>query len=189
MEGSALKLYSVFLPQARHWVEELDYYSKSQFRRVPEGCKMSIGQVYDSLIQVSYHFFMKNALDCAYSRNTGQGGKTLKGWLYFKFPLLAFSKSNQGYEYVPISPDSAVVVKDEMYKFLKMIYKVAQEIDNKKSTEKLLHPVFGYLTAEEWLSLTIDFFTDMKKEKKKIDKSVRSRYVVDQLEVEESYYQ
>ncbi|HSZ72581.1 MAG TPA: hypothetical protein VK750_07880, partial [Cytophagaceae bacterium] len=73
-------------------------------------------------------------------------------------------------------------VKDEMYKFLKLIYKVAQEIDTKKPEGKLLHPVFGYLTALEWLTLVVKHFEAMKKIKTEIDKSVRSKYIVDELE-------
>ncbi len=186
MEKSALQVYSNFLPNAKHWVEELDYYSKSQFKRVPEGCQVSIGQAYDCLIQVSYHFFMKNALDCAYGRGTSkEGSKTFKGWALFHAKGLFYLKPSLGYDYKAKAPESAVVVKDEMYKFLKLIYKVAQEIEKKNPQEKLHHPVFGYLTAQEWLSLVPMHFAVMKKIKTKIDKSVRSKYVVDELE--ESY--
>ena len=186
MEKSAQKTYSDFLPGAKHWVEELDYYSKSQFKRVPEGCQVSIGQAYDNLIQVSYHFFMKNALDCAYGRGTvKEGRKTFKGWLLFNFKGLFHINPSLGYNYEAKAPESATVVKDEMYKFLKLIYKVAQEIDKKASQEKFLHPVFGYLTAQEWLELVSMHFDTMKSVKKKIDKSVRSKFVVDELE--ESY--
>lgn len=186
MEKSALQVYSSFLPDAKHWVEELDYYSKSQFKRVPEGCQISIGQVYDCLIQVSYHFLMKNALDCAYGRGTSkEGGKTFKGWALFHAKGFFYLKPSLGYDYQAKAPESAVVVKDEMYKFLKLIYKVAQEIEKKNSQEKLQHPVFGYLSAQEWLALVPMHFAAMKKIKTKIDKSVRSKYVVDELE--ESY--
>jgi len=186
MEKSALQVYSSFLPEAKKWVEELDYYSKSQFKRIPEGCQISIGEVYDSLIQVSYHFFMKNALDCAYGRGTtAQGGKTFKGWALYSAKGLFYIKPTLGHGYDAKAPESALVVKDEMYKFLKLIYKVAQEIDKKNSQEKLAHPVFGYLTAQEWLALVPMHFIAMKKVKSKIDKSVRSKYVVDELE--ESY--
>jgi hypothetical protein len=186
MEKSAQKIYSEFLPGAKHWVEELDYYSKSQFKRVPEDCQVSIGQAYDCLIQVSYHFFMKNALDCAYNRGTSkEGSKTFKGWALFNVKGLFYIKPSLGYSYEAKAPESATVVKDEMYKFLKLIYKVAQEIDKKAPQEKLNHPEFGYLTAQEWLSLVPMHFTSMKKVKNKIDKSVRSKYIVDELE--ESY--
>jgi hypothetical protein len=183
MEKNALEVYNSFLPNAKHWVQELDYYSKSQFKRVPEGCELSIGQVYDSLIQVSYHFFMKNALDCAYGRgvsNTGE--KTFKGWALFYVKGFFYLKPTLGYEYVPKAPEGALGVKDEMYKFLKLIYKVAQEIDTKKPQGKLLHPVFGYLSALEWLTLVAKHFEAMRKVKIKIDKSVRSKYIVDELE-------
>lgn len=183
MEKNALEVYNNFLPNAKHWVQELDYYSKSQFKRVPEGCEVSIGQVYDSLIQVSYHFFMKNALDCAYGRgvsNTGE--KTFRGWALFNAKGLFYLKPTLGYDYVPKAPEGALGVKDEMYKFLKLIYKVAQEIDTKKPEGKLQHPVFGYLTALEWLTLVAKHFETMQKVKLKIDTSVRSKYIVDELE-------
>jgi hypothetical protein len=183
MEKTALEVYNNFLPNAKFWVEELDYYSKSQFKRVPEGCSLSIGQVYDSLIQVSYHFYMKNALDCAYGRGVvTSGNKTFKGWALFNAKGFFYLKPDMGYNYVPKAPEGSLGVKDEMYKFLKLIYKVAQEIDAKKSEGKILHPVFGNLTAMEWLVLVVKHFEAMRKVKVQIDKSVRSKYVIDDLE-------
>jgi hypothetical protein len=126
---------------------------------------------------------MKNALDCAYGRNVSMTDeKNFKGWAMFHAKGFFYLKPTLGYSYEPKAPEGALGVKDEMYKFLKLIYKVAQEIDTKKPEGKLLHPAFGYLTALEWLTLVVKHFEVMKKVKMKIDRSVRSKYIVDELE-------
>ena len=174
---SAENTYKQLLPLAKYWLKELDYYGKNQFKKKLTDKSWSIGQIYDHLLIYSQEIHIKNIQECLSNKDLNVNeGKTIKGFFFFLFGgYLPFKyKSNPYLE--PQQPLSTEKVKDDFYRFLKLIYKVAKDIDYKKPSSKVKHPTLGYLTAYEWFCLIEMHFKHHLIQKGKIDKDVRSNF-------------
>ncbi|HEY8402848.1 MAG TPA: DinB family protein [Cytophagaceae bacterium] len=187
MQGQGEKIYKEFLPTAKYWLKELDYYGESQFKKITPASAWSIGQVYDHLINGTYSFHFKEIRNCL-ERKNGQptGDKKLKGKLLFlwkSFPRVKIIGVNDT-DYQPGQPDSPIKMKDELYRFIKQMHKLSQELDQTKDLDyKTMHPSLGMLTALEWYKLIEMHFRHHIRQKKRIDAVVRSFYKEDVEEV------
>lgn len=175
---SAEDTYKKLLPLSKYWLKELDYYGANQFKKKVNSTSWTIGQIYDHILVYSLEVHVKAIQECLQAKNesTKKTRKSFRGSIVFAWGgyLPIKYKSNPYKE--PSQPLSAEKVKDDFYRFLKVIYKVAKEIDYKKSNNKVKHPSFGYLTAEEWFQLIEMHITHHVRQKKKLDKEVRSNF-------------
>jgi len=172
---SAEITYKKLLPLAKYWLKELDFYGTNQFKRKVTDKSWTIGQIYDHLLIYSQEVHLKAIQECLYQKDAdAKQGKSFKGITQFLVgSYLPFKYKSNPYK-EPGQPLSTEKVKDDFYRFLKLVYKVAKEIDYKKPTSKVKHPTLGYLTAEEWFQLMEMHFRHHLKQKKKLDVEVRS---------------
>ncbi|MFN3405681.1 MAG: DinB family protein [Cytophagaceae bacterium] len=173
----AEKIYKKFLDTAKYLLKELDYYGPNQFKKVPENHGWSIGQVYDHLVNGTRDYYFKEIKNCLDRKNGDEkGDKRFKGTLVFvygSFPPVKIKGINI-YGYEPSQPESTAKMKDEIYKFIKEMQKVAKEIDASGNTYKTKHPSLGMLTALEWYALIEMHFRHHLRQKKEMDKFLRS---------------
>lgn len=175
---SAEDTYKKLLPLSKYWLKELDFYGANQFKKKVNSTSWTIGQIYDHLLVYSQEVHIKAIQECLQTKDTtvNKEGKSLKGMIQFAaggyLPLKY--KSNPYKE--PSQPLSTEKVKDDFYRFLKIVYKIAKEIDYKKPTKKVKHPSLGYLSAEEWFQLIEMHFRHHVRQKKKLDHEVRSNF-------------
>lgn len=174
----AEQIYKSFVEKAKYYLKELDFYGKFQFELHPVKDELSVGQLYDLLIHGTTAYHLKNISDCLKGIN-GQtdGKKNWKGriafnrWKKFPFPF----KKGLTLMYKPRQPESPTKIKDDLYKFLKVMNRVAKEIDEAQFLNyKTQHPSLGYLNALEWYSLIDYYFKHYIKLKKKLDPTTRS---------------
>lgn len=173
----AEKIYKSFVETAKFYLKELDYYGKYQFQKHPLEGQWSIGQLYDHLIHGTHQFHLEQVKNCLEEKNGQIGGKkNFKGKLVFKFNKFIIKvKGLNGPEYKPSQPESPAKIKDDLYKFLKVMNKTAREIDEVKTLNYTTsHPTLGMLNALEWFQLIEIHFRHHLKYKKKIDPLVRS---------------
>jgi hypothetical protein len=173
----AEKIYKSFVEKAKYYLKELDFYGTFQFAQHPIERKWSIGQLYDLLIHGTTAFHLSQIKNCLEKINGEEGGKkTFKGRLVFQFHTFPFKVNWFTPEiYEPKQPESPTKIKDDLYKFLKVMNRVAKEIDVAGPlTYKTCHPVLGMLNALEWYQLIDIHYKYQKKLKKKIDPYVRS---------------
>lgn len=172
---SAEITYKKLLPLAKYWLKELDFYGTNQFKKKLTEKSWTIGQIYDHLLIYSQGVHLKAIQECLAQKDANADqGKSFKGFTQFVYGgYMPFKyKSNPYIE--PNQPLNTEKVKDDFYRFLKVVYKVAKEIDYKKPTAKVKHPSLGYLTAEEWFQLIEMHFRHHVRQKKKLDVEVRS---------------
>jgi hypothetical protein len=174
----AEKVYKKFLELAKYYLKELDYYGKNQFKYKPSDGAWSLGQLYDHLINGTYAFHLKEIENCLAHKHGRDGGpKRFKGKLIFflnGFPKMKI-KGISASKYTPAQPESPVKMKDEVYRFIKVMQKVSKDIDQANNpTYKTLHPSFGMLTALEWYMVIEMHFRHHIKQKTKLDEVVRS---------------
>jgi hypothetical protein len=173
----AEKVYKSFVEKAKYYLKDLDYYGRFQFSKHPLEGKWSIGQLYDHLIHGTSQFHLKEVRNCIEKKNGQAGGKkTWKGTIVFKlksFPFKVKGLNSEGYK--PTQPDSPEKVKDELYKFLKVMNRTAKELESAAPYEyKTKHPTLGMLNALEWFELIDIHYGYHKKLKKALDPYVRS---------------
>ena len=96
--------------------------------------------------------------------------------MVFQFKKFLFQvKGLNTAEYSPTQPDSPAKIKDDLYKFLKVMNRTAKEIDEAKSLNyKTPHPSLGMLNALEWFQLIEIHYRHHLKLKKKLDPFIRS---------------
>ena len=175
---SAEKIYqNKFLPTAKYLLKELEYYGENQFKRKTEVSDWTIGQFYHHIIQGSYDYHFKAIRNCL--KNEGgdfKGSKNIFGFFVFLnggYPLLVKYKGLPGY--VPAQIENIAKAKDLMYGYLKEMQKLALEIDKSGSGKyKVKHRKLGRLTAMEWYKLIVMHQKHHLKQKKKIDKILRT---------------
>lgn len=182
MEGAkdrADKTYKSFLSTAKYWISELDYYGPNQFKQKTDESALTIGQVYDHLINGSYQIHLVHIHHClAQGHGAKEGKKTFKGKLLFflgRYPNMNI-KGLPEEAYHPTQPESPVKAKDTFYKFMKVMQKTAKEIEASDLGYKTAHPVFGMLNALEWYMLIGMRFRHKLHLKKKLDRTLRSTY-------------
>lgn len=174
---SAEKVYQGFLEVSKYWLKELDYYGKNQFKTRLNEQGWTIGQLYHHLLNYTREYHFKPIETILMGRGEEiKKGKTFHGfWVFQLNKYLPFKyKSNPVLE--PAQPIATEKVKDDFYRFLKVMYRLAKEIDKNNPTAKVQHPKFGYLTAMEWYQLIDMHFRHHIRQKKKLDKLVRSNY-------------
>ncbi|MGN6646802.1 MAG: DinB family protein [Cytophaga sp.] len=174
---SAENTYKKLLPLAKYWLKELDFYGTNQFKKKVTEKSWTIGQIYDHLLIYSQEVHIKAIQECLAQKDTNsKEGKSFKGFFQFLFKgYMPFKYKSNPYK-EPGQPLSTEKVKDDFYRFLKLVYKTAKEIDYKKPTAKVKHPSFGYLSAEEWFALIEMHFRHHLRQKNKLDVEVRSNY-------------
>jgi hypothetical protein len=175
---SAEDTYKKLLPLSKYWLKELDFYGANQFKKKVNSTSWTIGQIYDHLLVYSQEVHIKAIQECLQTKDTNinKEGKSLKGFIQFAVGgYLPFKHKSNPYK-EPNQPLSTEKVKDDFYRFLKVVYKVAKEIDYKKPTKKVKHPSLGYLSAEEWFQLIEMHFRHHVRQKKKLDQEVRSNF-------------
>lgn len=172
---SAEDTYKKLLPLSKYWLKELDFYGTNQFKKKVNPTSWTIGQIYDHLLIYSQEVHLKAIQECLQMKDSNiKEGKSLKGMIQFAYGgYLPFKYKSNPYK-EPSQPLSTEKVKDDFYRFLKVVYKVAKEIDYKKPTKKVKHPSLGYLSAEEWFQLIEMHFRHHVRQKKKLDNEVRS---------------
>ncbi len=172
---SAENTYKALLPLSKYWLKELDYYGNNQFKKKVSNSSWTIGQLYDHLLTYSQQVHLKAIQKCIASKEESvKEPKTFKGFVVFAYGGYLPLKYKSAPYIEPTQPLSTEKIKDDFYRFLKIVYKVAKEIDYKKPTKKVKHPTFGYLTAEEWFRLMEMHFRHHVRQKKTLDKEVRS---------------
>lgn len=174
---SAENTYKQLLPLAKYWLKELDFYGKNQFKRKLTETSWSVGQIYDHLLGYTQAVNIRNIEQCLNSKEDATKlGKTFKGFVHFAYKGYFPFKYKCDPYIEPQQPLSAEKVKDDFYRFLKLLHKVSKDIDYKKPKSKVLHPSFGYLSAEEWFQLIEMHFRHHRKQKNKMDLEVRSNF-------------
>jgi len=177
MKIQAEQIYKSFIEKAKYYLRELDFYGKFQFSQHPLDGLWSMGQLYDLLIQGTTSFHLREVQNCIERKNGEVGGKkTFKGKVVFKFNTIPFKiKWFTAETYLPQEVESPWKTKDDLYKFLKVMSRVAKEIDAAGTFDyKTKHPVLGMLNALEWFQLIDIHYKCQKKLKKKLDPFVRS---------------
>jgi hypothetical protein len=169
-------VYQQFLKTAKYFLKELDYYGKNQFRRRLEGNPFTVGELYDFLINSTLTYYIPRIDECLFSGSENiNGKKSGKGKIVFwygRYP--AIFKYEEVSAYKPAQPESPEKVKDLMFRFLKIMNKKAQEIDEAEIMNKVAHPVFGMLSAVEWYRLIEMNFKYHLQAKHELDKVLRS---------------
>ncbi len=174
---SAEKIYQQkFLPVAKYLLKELEYYGENQFKRKTTASAWTIGQLYDHLIQGTYDNHIRAIKDCLANRNgAAMGGKTIKGGILFGMGGYLPVKIKGQPDYVPAQIETPEKARDMMYAFLKEMNKLAVEIDKKNDhAYKIKHPKLGRLTAREWYELITMHQKHHLRQKKRIDKILRT---------------
>lgn len=169
-------VYQQFSKTAKYLLKELDYYGKNQFRKRLEGKEFTVGELYDFLINSTVQFYVPQIDQCLNPRtgNT-EAKKNAKGkfvFWYGRYPAIFKYKEVSGYK--SIQPESPEKVKDMIFKFMKIMNKKAQEIDQSEVQCRVLHPVYGYLSALEWYRLIEMNFKYYLTHKQDLDKVLRS---------------
>lgn len=174
---SAENTYKQLLPLAKYWLKELDFYGNNQFKKKVTPTGWTIGQIYDHLLIYTQEVHIKAIQECIMTKEPNpKAQKSFNGFLQFVYGSYLPVKHKSIPYKEPNQPLSTEKVKDDFYRFLKLLYKTAKEIDYKKPTAKVKHPKLGYLTAEEWFKLIEMHFRHHIKQKKKLDNEVRSNY-------------
>ncbi|WMJ72952.1 DinB family protein [Cytophagaceae bacterium ABcell3] len=181
------KVYRAFVETAKYLIKELDYYGVKQFKQKESEQGWSIGQVYDHLIFGTQNYHIREIQNCLNkTKGSEKGGKTFKGRVFFmlgSFPPAKFKgKDAEGYQ--PGQPSNTVNVKDNLYRFVKVMNQVAREIDaagEEGLKYKTMNPSLGMLNALEWYKLIEMHFRHHLKQKQRLDKIVRS-YMRESLE-------
>jgi hypothetical protein len=174
----AEKVYKKFLDTAKYYLKELDFYGKNQFKYKPSEKEWSIGQVYDHLINGTHAYHLKQVANClAKTGGSDKGDKKFKGKILFLlkgFPSIRI-KGVAANEYHPSQPESTVIMKDQLYRFVKVMNQTAKDIDAAGIlTYKVAHPSLGMLNADEWFMLIEMHFRHHLKQKARLDEIVRS---------------
>jgi hypothetical protein len=174
----AEKVYKKFLDTAKYYLKELDFYGKNQFKYKPTEQDWSIGQLYDHLINGTYAYHLKQIENCLQKEGGAEKGeKKFKGKMLFflkSFPNMRI-KGVPATAYTPTQPESPVKVKDELYRFIKVMQQASKNIDAAAGSQyKVLHPSLGMMSAEEWYMLIEMHFRHHLKQKSRLDEIVRS---------------
>lgn len=173
----AEKAYKEFVEKAKYYLLEVDYYGRYQFTLHPVANKVSVGQLYDLLIHGVSAYHLKHIGDCLARRNGEMNGKkTFAGNLLLKFPKLGIRlKGHDFIDYTPNQPEGPHKIKDDLYKFLKTMNKVAKDIDAAGTLNYTTrHPYLGMLNALEWYRLITMHYKHYVQLKRKLDPKVRS---------------
>ncbi|MBX9851597.1 MAG: hypothetical protein K2X86_07535 [Cytophagaceae bacterium] len=171
----AEKVYNRFLKTAKYLLKELDYYGENQFRQKIEN-QWTIGEFYDYLLSTTTNYYIpqvKKSLDT--KTGNEEGKKKTKGKIIFwyqRYP--AIFKYKDVVNYKPVQPESAEKVKDNFYRFIKIMNRTAEDIDKSSSASKAEHEDFGMLTALEWYQLIEMNFRHQLKIKHEIDRVIRN---------------
>lgn len=173
------KIYRKFLEIAKRWLKDLDHYGEHQFRKKPDENSWSVGQLYDHLIHGTYNFHLQEIRNCLEKRNGAESGKKkFKGQILFtlgSFPPVKIKGIGGNNE--PAQPEKPELVKDEFFRFIKVMQKVAQELDqHKDNSYKTMHPTLGMLSGMEWYQLIEMHFRHHLRQKKVLDEAVKSFY-------------
>lgn len=171
------KVYKEFVELAKFYLLELDYYGRYQFTLHPVADKWSMGQLYDALIHGISSYHLKNINDCLDGVNgEAAGKKNFSGKLALNFKKYPFKVKGKDFlDYTPKQPESPDKIKDDLYKFLKVMNKTASRIDEvKKLDYTVKHPNLGMLNALEWFRLINFYYKEQLKLKKLLDPKVRS---------------
>lgn len=174
----AEEIYKSFVEKAKYYLKELDYYGKYQFSTHPIEGKWSMGELYDHLIHGTTKYHLEEVRNCLEKKNGQEGGKmTWKGKVVFKlkfFPFKVIGLNNASYK--PDQPESPFRMKDDVYRFFKVMNRTAKSIDAAGVLNyKTKHPTLGMLNAAEWFQLIDIHFGHHKKFKKKLDPFVKSK--------------
>jgi hypothetical protein len=190
----AEKVYKKFLDTAKYYLKELDFYGKNQFKYKPAEKEWSIGQVYDHLINGTNAYHLKQIENClAKKGGSEKGSKKFKGRMLFllkSFPNLRV-KGVAATTYEPSQPESPVKMKDELYRFIKIMNQTAKDIDAAGPLSyKVAHPSLGMMNAGEWYMLIEMHFRHHLRQKARLDEIVRSYKVEeDSFSGDEESYQ
>src|SRR3954451_6039191 len=141
----AENVYSKFLPTAKYLLKELDYYGVNQFKTQVPKQEWTIGKFYDYLLNSTLNFYLPQINACL----KGQGGslegkKKAKGKFIFWYGRVpAIVNYKDVCDYIPAQPESPAKAKDNLYRFIKIMNRTAQEIDKSTVQTKIEHPDFG----------------------------------------------
>ena len=180
---SAEKIYqNDFLPTAKYLLKELEYYGENQFKKKTEVSEWTIGQLYHHVIQGSYDNHFKAIRNCLKKEGGDlKGRKNLIGYFVFITGFYPPIKLQGLSNYSPSQIENIAKAKDSVYGYLKEMQKIAIEIDKAGEAKyKVKHRNFGRLTALEWYKLIVIHQKHHLKQKKKIDKILRT-FVKDEV--------
>ncbi len=175
----AEKIYKAIITTSKYWIGELDYYGKNQFKEKVKGEGWTVGQIYDHLVHGTYQFHLKHLNDCVLRENGSTVGekKFFAKVLFFlgSFPNMRI-KGRPASVYLPTQPENPLQFKDEFYKFLKVVHRASKEAGEAKLDYKTMHPTLGMLNAIEWLKLIEMHMRHHIRQKKRMDKTLRSEF-------------
>ncbi|HXA01208.1 MAG TPA: DUF1569 domain-containing protein, partial [Cytophagaceae bacterium] len=151
---------------------------KNQFKYKPTEKDWSLGQLYDHLINGTHAYHLKQIENCLQKKGGSEkGSKKLKGKILFflkSFPNMRI-KGIPTTLYTPAQPESPLKVKDELYRFIKVMHQAAKDIDAAGLLKyKVPHPSLGMMNAEEWYMVIEMHFRHHLKQKTRLDEIVRS---------------
>lgn len=175
----AEKIYKAVINNSKYWISELDYYGKNQFKEKVKGEGWTMGQVYDHIVYGTYDFHLQKLNNCILRENgSTEGDKKILAKLIFMFgsiPPIRL-KGRPASVYLPGQPENPEKFKDEFYKFLKVVHRASKEAGEAKLDFKTHHPIMGMLNAMEWLQLIEMHMRHHVRQKKRMDKSLRSEF-------------
>ncbi|MGN7359051.1 DinB family protein [Paenibacillus sp. SAF-054] len=141
----------------QHYLEELECFSMEELTRKPGEEEWSLGQMYMHLIQASLYLHLKNVRTCAASAEgviTG-GEKTERGKAAFAeraFPPIRVQVPPSP-AYTPPQPGSKEQIREGLIHVLAEMRKSEPLVHTAPPENRVIHPGFGALNAEEWFAL------------------------------------
>lgn len=175
----AENVYQQFLTTAKYLLKELDYYGSNQFRTPVPKQDWTIGMFYDYLINSTLSFYIPKIEACLKtSASNTDGKKKVKGKFMFWYGRVpAIIKYKDISNYSPVQPENPAKIKDNLYRFIKVMNKMAHEIDKAANQGKVEHTELGLLSALEWYKLIEMNFKYHLKTKFELDKVVRNAII------------
>lgn len=172
------ELYKKFEYEALEWIKSLNNYNEAPFKKKPSETSWCMGELYNHLLMVGLDFQIKNSRACINKvKSQEKGSKTFKGLMLYLiggFPSIKI-KSTLNEKYPPAIPENISEVKDKLFKLLKEMESLNQDI-NKLSKQdlkhKIKHPFYGYLNAIEWYKQVEMHFRHHQKQKENIEDSL-----------------
>ncbi|MGA4719730.1 DinB family protein [Fictibacillus nanhaiensis] len=148
----------------------LQNYSNEQLRYIPEQGVWSIGQMYDHLIVVA-HEYLDSVEDCEKAVEELHQGKSEFGEYLFNiggFPPIKI-KLPEELDSPPDNTKSKEEIVLELDQLMNRMKDLAVKVEEINPNCKMKHGGFGWLNAQEWLSLVGMHFRHHLRQKYELD--------------------
>ena len=157
------------------YFSKLEGYSEEQFAEKPNDESWSLGQVYVHTILANDHFFLKQAERCLNKEDTQRGKSKNNGgrvlFLINGFPNIKF-KMPKSVEVPPRQPDNISSIREKLQRSLEQARIVEGGLGSFDKDEKVKHPAFGFMNAQEWYRMSEMHFRHHLRQLKRIEKLI-----------------